>query len=80
MSTMLDTEARLADALRVLLPFAIVDEPEWAPKDALVSRRLAYANAALALHDYDEAQGRESRVIDILPGATADPTPLALVA
>jgi hypothetical protein len=83
MSTAVDTEARLADALRVLLPFAVADEPEWAPERELASRRIAYAMAALALADHDEARanGTEERpasqpVLHLLP-ESAPALPLA---
>jgi hypothetical protein len=63
MAVTVDTESRLADALRVLLPLAVADEPEWAPEADLAARRIAYGMAALALMEHDEARqnGSEDR-------------------
>src|SRR3954447_16368425 len=54
MSTMVDAEALLAEALRVLLPLAVADEPEWLPRAGAIARHRAYTAARLALDAYDE--------------------------
>ena len=54
MASMVDTEKMLADALRVLLPLAVSDEPEWMPREGAIERRKAYLAAQAALATYDE--------------------------
>jgi hypothetical protein len=83
MSTMVDTQDRLADALRVLLPFAVADEPEWLPESDAAARRIAYAMAALALSEHDEGRPGEvapAPVLHLLPGAEAASPVLPLAA
>jgi hypothetical protein len=53
---MVDIEARLAEALRVVLGFAVADTPEWAPQGALDARQRAYVEAHFALALYDEQE------------------------
>lgn len=78
-----DTETRLADALRVLLPFAVTDEPEWLPERDLAARRVAYAMAALALADHDERRSAvegtapPAPITHMLPGPEPDAMLLA---
>lgn len=78
--TVVDTEDRLADALRTLVVFAVDDCPEWAPKDALAARHVAYTRAVLALDEYDQSHiDAPSHVGRLLPGAEDAPA-LALAA
>jgi hypothetical protein len=56
MRTAVDIETRLADALRVLLPLAVKDMPEWATDAALAERNRAYTEARFALDLYDERE------------------------
>jgi hypothetical protein len=66
MATFVDTESRLAEALRVLLGFAIADTPEWITDSALAARNRAYTEAAFVLDEYDE---REPAVVTAMPSS-----------
>ena len=56
MGTMVDTDHRMAEALRVLLGFAISDMPEWAPQEAIDARHKAIIEASFVLAVYDAAE------------------------
>ena len=56
MASTVDIDALLAEALRVLLPIACKDEPEWLPVEGTIERRKAYAAAQAALMAYDEIE------------------------
>lgn len=64
MSTAVDIDALLADALRVLLPLAVKDEPDWLPREGTIERQRAYVAARLALDAYDAS---EPAVVRSLP-------------
>lgn len=79
MATVVDTADRLADALRILLPFAVADEPEWAPQADLASRHVAYAMALLALEQYDGDHQRTTAVLTLLDRVRSDSHSIPLV-
>ena len=70
MSTRVDIDAVLADALRKLLVIAVKDEPEWLPEAGAIERRHAYITARLALDAYDE---KPSATVTSLPVAQERP-------
>ena len=79
MAASVDIESRLADALRVLLPLAVTDCPEWAPEAEIARRNVAYMQAHLALLDYAESREDEAQPAPIEHLLSATP-PLALAA
>jgi hypothetical protein len=81
MSTMVDTEARLAAALEVVLGYARDDLPEWLPRSAEDARLRAYTEAQCVLIEYNERKiarlEAELAVIEALPPAAPAALPLA---
>ena len=56
MTSMVDNQNRMAEALRVLVGYAVRDMPEWASQDALDARHRAITEASFVLSEYDAAE------------------------
>jgi hypothetical protein len=69
MSTHVDTEAILAEALRVLLPLAVKDEPDWLSTEGAIERRKAYAAAQAALMAYDQCSPATVTSLSVVQGS-----------